>query len=131
MLETEAPLREAGEFCLEEGRGAAVKEAVLGVRVQCMGYGLKGEQADRAAAGVAVPGEMMECGNRYYVNGLHVNKIVIICTLVFVQITTLSVYFGVWAHDSPVPILLVHGFQIGAIHPGALRPGSFDLREVW
>jgi len=58
-------------------------------------------------------------------------RFIIICTLVFVQINTLSIYFGAWAHDSPVPILLVHGFQIGAIHLGALRPGAFDLREVW
>lgn len=58
-------------------------------------------------------------------------RFIIICTLVFVQITTLSICFGAWAHDSPVPILLVHGFQIGAIHPGALNPGALDLREGW
>lgn len=58
-------------------------------------------------------------------------KFIVICTLVFVQITALSIYFSAWAHDSPVPILLVHGFQIGTIYPGALWPGAFDLRKDW
>jgi len=58
-------------------------------------------------------------------------RFIIICALVFVQINTLSICFGAWAHGSPVPILLVHGFQIGAIHPGALSPGALDLKEGW
>ena len=58
-------------------------------------------------------------------------RFLIISALILVQITTLPIYFGAWAHGSHVPILLVHGFQIGAIHPRALSPGAFDLREGW
>ena len=58
-------------------------------------------------------------------------RFVTICALLLVCVTTLSIHSRAWAHSRPVPVLLVHGFQIGAVHPRALWPGAFDLREVW
>lgn len=46
-------------------------------------------------------------------------------------IVLLSIHTLSCAKNLSVPVLLVHGFQIGAINPLALSAGQFDLRNTW
>ena len=61
----------------------------------------------------------------FRVQSLAIKAFLSVC-VVLLSIHTLS-----YAQNLSVPVLLVHGFQIGAINPLALSAGRFDLRNTW
>ena len=58
-------------------------------------------------------------------------QFVVVRAFLLVCVALLSIYSLSCAQNLSVPILLVHGFQIGAVNPLALRAGRFDLRNTW
>jgi len=52
-------------------------------------------------------------------------------TFLLVCVVLLSIHTLACAQNLSVPVLLVHGFQIGAVNPLASRAGQFDLSNTW
>lgn len=58
-------------------------------------------------------------------------QLVAVRAFLLVCVVLLSIHTLACAQNLSVPVLLVHGFQIGAINPLALSAGQFDLRNTW
>ena len=58
-------------------------------------------------------------------------QFVVVRAFLLVCVALLSIHTLSCAQNLSVPVLLVHGFQVGAVNPLALRAGRFDLSNAW